>query len=298
MEEKKIPFLHRLEFFGYQFVEKLVCSIPDDALPGVARFFAFLTYYLLRIRRKVTLNNLQLAFPEKNSHWRSITAYFSYLHFSLMILEFMKMQKWGVNRLKQKIPILKIEDILQAYQERRGGVLVSGHFGNWEMAMGYLFSQGVESIVIQQRQNNSLIDKRMKELRQKWGMKIIYPRGAVQQAERIIKKGKIVGLLGDQDAGNRGVFVPFFGQPSSTHFGAAVMSLKSHAPLFVGICPRLNCQTFQFIVKKITLPDFFNLTDEMVQKVTAEIQKHLEQAIRKYPEQYFWMHRRWKTPPP
>ena len=116
MEEEKIPVLHRLEFFGYQFIEKLVRSIPDGSLPGVARFFAFLTFYLLRIRRQVSLANLRIAFPEKDADWHRSVAYFSYLHFSLMILEFMKMQKWDLPRVEQKIERLDIEAALNSYQ--------------------------------------------------------------------------------------------------------------------------------------------------------------------------------------
>ena len=68
----------RLEFLGYRIIEKLVCSIPDDGLPGMARPFAFLIFYILRIRRKVSLENLKIAFPEKSDQWRKKTAYFFY----------------------------------------------------------------------------------------------------------------------------------------------------------------------------------------------------------------------------
>jgi KDO2-lipid IV(A) lauroyltransferase len=298
IKEKKIPFLQRLEFFGYQFIEKLVCSIPDGSLPGVARFFAFLTFYLLRIRRQVSLANLQIAFPEKDAAWRRSMAYFSYLHFSLMILEFMKMQKWDLKRVEQKIEKLDIEVALKSYKAGKGGIIVSGHFGNWELGASYLFGRGVRSAVIQQRQHNILVNERMKEYRQKWGMEVIYSRGGVKASEIAVKKGKIIALLGDQDAGERGVFVPFFGRLSSTHIGAAVLKLRSGAPLFLGTCIRLTCQKFYFTIKPILLHDQLNLTDENVGMVTAEIQKHLEKEVRKHPKQYFWMHRRWKTAPP
>ena len=296
--EEKTAVLHRLEFFGYQFIEKLVCSIPDKSLPAVARFFAFLTFYLLRIRRKVTFYNLQIAFPEKDDQWRRMTAYFSYLHFSLMILEFMKMQKWDLKRIEQKIKRLNIEEALQAYKNGKGGIIVSGHFGNWEMGASYLFGRGIQSAVIQQRQKNILVNERMKKYRQKWGMEIIYSKGGVKSGEIALKKGKIIALLGDQDAGSRGVFVPFFGRSSSTHIGAAVLALRSNAPLFLGKCTRITTQTFHFTIKPIPLPDQLNLTDEKVRLVTTEIQKYLETEVRKNPEQYFWMHRRWKTAPP
>lgn len=296
-QDQKVPFLHRLELFGYVFIEKLVCSIPDGSLASVARFFAFLAYQVFRIRRQVTFSNLQIAFPHRDERWRRKVAYFSYLHFALMILEFMKMQKWDVKQIEQKVERQEIDEILRAAQKGKGGIVVSGHFGNWEIAMGYLHSKRVRSVVIQQRQNNRLIDERMRKLRQKWGMGIIYPRGAVEASEQALAEGKIVGLLGDQDAGERGVFVPFLGQPASTHIGAAVLKLRSKAPLFVGFCRRVKCSNFEFYCQSVHIPDSLVVNDENVRMVTAEIQKNLEHAIRRYPEQYFWMHRRWKTTP-
>lgn len=295
--DEKAPFLHRLELLGYVFIEKLVCSIPDRSLASMARFFAFLAYQILRIRRQVTFSNLQITFPHRGERWRKKVAYFSYLHFALMILEFMKMQKWDVKRIEQKVMRQDIDELLQAAQRSKGGILISGHFGNWEIAMGYLHGKGVKSVVIQQRQNNRLINERMRKLRQKWGMEIIYPRGAVESSEQALAEGKIVGLLGDQDAGERGVFVPFLGQLASTHIGAAVLKLRSKAPLFVGFCRRLKSSNFEFFCQSIQVPDSLVVNDDNVRMVTAEIQKYLEHTIRRYPEQYFWMHRRWKTTP-
>ena len=132
----------RLEFLGYRIIEKLVCSIPDEGLPGLARPFAFLIFYILRIRRQVSLENLKIAFPEKTEQWRKRVAYFSYLHFSVVILEFMKIAKWSKERMQQKVRSTNLDDVLTGIERGKGILIVSAHYGNWEIGTGYVGSRG------------------------------------------------------------------------------------------------------------------------------------------------------------
>lgn len=291
-------FQHRIEYQGFHLAEKLVDSLPDHSLPSVARFLAFLAYYIIRIRRRVSLENLKLAFPDKSVKWRNRIAYFSYLHFSLMILEFMKMQKWSQEHLEERVSRANIEKPIRLVKSGRGAIIVSGHYGNWELAVNYYFVRGIRSAVIQQRQKNDLVDRRMKEWRERWGLQIIYPRGAVQNCEKALKAGEMIALLGDQDAGKRGVFVPFFNRPASTHIGAAILHMKTGAPLFTGLSTRVDA--FRFDIDMLPVKDRPKLefSRENLQILTTDLMRLLEKSIRKHPEQYFWMHRRWKTAPP
>ncbi len=296
--EKRVSLQHRLEGFGYHMVEKLVASLPDATLPAVARSFAFLIFTLLRIRRNVTQENLKRAFPHKTELWRKQIAYHSYLHFCLMILEFMKMNHWSVSQLKRRLQKTKIENLLNALANQHSAIIVSGHFGNWEIGIGYLDQIGIASTVIQQRQKNPIINHKMKVLREKWGTEIVYTRGAVQNCEKAIHKGRLVALLGDQDAGDRGVFVPFFGRLSSTHIGAAVLQINTGVRIFLGVCVRLTATRFELKMIEIPGQHQAQLSDTSIERLTGNIMRALEKEIRKRPSQYFWMHRRWKTPPP
>jgi Kdo2-lipid IVA lauroyltransferase/acyltransferase len=292
---EKISFQHRLEYIAYVSMERLICALPDGSLSLVARFLAFLSYRILRIRRVVSLQNLEYAFPEKPETWRKKTAFSSYRHFALMILEFMKMNKWPPDRLRQMVTVENLEMLQDAMKEGRGAIMVSGHFGNWEIAMGYLHLQGIRSAIIQQRQKNRLVNNRMKRLREKWGMEIVYPRGAVSQCVHMLHRKMMVGLLGDQDAGRRGVFVPFFDRLSSTHIGAAAIHLKSGSPMLLGTC--IRGARGGFILKFQQIPD--GRAGEESRKAIIDITSAhtalLENAVRQHPEQYFWMHKRWKT---
>ena len=288
-------FQHRLEFRGYLAVEKFINSIPDAALPAVARFFAFLIYFIIGIRKKVALENLKSAFPNKPDRWYKRTAYFSYLHFAMVILEFMSMNKWSHRKLAELMRNVDIDRFLNSVQTGKGAIVVSGHFGNWEIGIGYLHLKGIRSSVIQQRQQNRLVNGKMKSLREKWGMEIILPRGAVQNCLYALEQKRMIALLGDQDAGERGIVVPFLGQPSSTHIGGAMIHLKSGVPLFLGTCTRVNAHKFDFEIQPIPTTASGKVTEAKLKGVIEEYSLAMEKHIRKHPEQYFWLHRRWKS---
>jgi KDO2-lipid IV(A) lauroyltransferase len=288
-------FQHRLEFRGYLAVEKFINSLPDTALPGVARSIAFLVYYIIGVRKKVALENLKLAFPDKPDRWYKRTTYYSYLHFSMVILEFMSMNKWSHRKLAERMRNVDIDRFLNSVQTGKGAIVVSGHFGNWEIGIGYLHLKNVRSSVIQQRQKNLLVNDKMKSLREKWGMEIILPRGAVQNCLHALERKRMIAILGDQDAGERGIVVPFLGQPSSTHIGGAMIHLKSGVPLFLGACTRVNAHKFDFVIEPIPTDGSKRITEARLKEVIEKYSLAMEKHIRKHPEQYFWLHRRWKS---
>jgi KDO2-lipid IV(A) lauroyltransferase len=295
MMAEKNSTKHRLEYLGYATVEKFVLSLPDRHMVGVARFFAFLMFFILRIRRKDSIENLKHAFAHKDDRWFKTTAYFSYLHFAMLILEFMKMARMSPENLRCKFRNVDLADLVEELKREKGAVLISGHFGNWELAMGYLYLQGIHSAVIQRKQRNILVDDKMKQLREQWGMEIIYPEGAVDASIMALKNGKVIGLLGDQDGGKKGIFVSFFGREASTNVGAAVIHLKTGTPLFLGICTRVTACCFDFKVNKMQNFPEKVVNSANIEKVTAAFTYYLERAVRKNPHQYFWMHRRWKS---
>ena len=245
----------------------------------------------------MALDNLRIAFPGRSDAWRKNIAYRSYIHFALVILEFMKMRVWTPQKIARKIDVSEAEDLLNTLKNGQGAILVSGHFGNWEIPMGYLHTLKIRSVAVQQRQKNLQIDAHMHGLRERWGVRVIYPGGALKKFLQALKKGKLVALLGDQDAGERGTFVPFFNLPSSTHRGTALLFLRSGKPLYFGACIRQTGGKFRVKAFRINPPGDGRETPSNIQRITIAFTQKLEEMVRKYPEQYFWMHRRWKTTP-
>ncbi len=296
----KYPIKFYLEYAGYLAVEKGINALPHWLLGAIAQGFAILGFSILRIRRKVILKNLAIAFPEKSPAERKAIALRTYKHFSWLILEFMRMHRLTPEELSKRIIFPQENDFINRFvRPEQGLILVSGHFGNWEWVIAYLAMLWKRKVaVIQKKQKNVLVNQRMASLRERWGMQIIYMRGAVRNSLRVLKENAMVGLLGDQDIGERGVFVPFFGKNASTPPGAAILHLKSGHPLvfLVGIRQpdnRVKIELQYISLKPPALP-----AEQAVQELTARYTAELERYIRQYPEQYFWMHKRWKSARP
>jgi len=286
------------EYLGYRFIEATAIYLPERLLPFYARGLAFLVFRVLKIRRTVALQNLTLAFPEMSPAKCLEIAYQSYVHFLLLILEFWKLWRWNPERLTEMVQFRSHDLVNGLLKENSGAILVSAHFGNWEIGGAYLTRYWKPFYVIQKRQKNRLVDQRMAALRRRWGMEIIYTRGAVRNSFRVLRKGHALALLSDQDAGKKGIFVPFFGRQASTPAGAAILHLKTGAPLFFGALVRRKPFHYQFELIPVPYQGAKIVNEENVQRVTAQITEIVEKYVRQFPEQYFWVHKRWKSSRP
>jgi KDO2-lipid IV(A) lauroyltransferase len=190
------------------------------------------------------------------------------------------------------------DEVQEALSLGRGLILVTGHYGNWEIAAGAVASRGVEIGAIVRRQGNRLVDERLQHLRRKLGVETIYQGQAPSRVPRLLRANGVVGIVGDQDARRSGIFVPFFGRPASTHRGPALFALRLGAPVFSCIARRLPGSEVLYEVRGERVE--FERTGDLdrdVSALTAELALRLENEIRKAPEQYFWFHKRWKTRP-
>ncbi len=178
-------------------------------------------------------------------------------------------------------------------------ILLSGHFGNWEIFVRALCVMGYPLSVVMRRQKNGYINDLIERWRNTVGMEIIYTGGALKKSFAALKKNRIVCLLGDQDAKKKGVISTFFGQPSSTHVGAALLSYQTDKPVLVAFGYREKFKKYnsELIFMEIEALKAKAGGDRQlyVQMFVDEYNRLLEQMIRKHPDQYFWFHRRWKT---
>ena len=179
-----------------------------------------------------------------------------------------------------------------------GSLLVTGHYGNWEIAAAAVAARGVPIAAIVRRQGNRVVDERLQQLRNNLGVETIYQGQAPARVPRILRANGVVGIVGDQDARRSGVFVPFFNRLASTHRGPALFALRLNAPVFSCIARRLpgDDVRYEIIGKRVEYERTGNL-DRDVLALTTELASRLEKEVRAAPEQYFWFHKRWKTRP-
>jgi KDO2-lipid IV(A) lauroyltransferase len=246
-------------------------------------------FYFVPIRKKQVFDNLKLAFPNKSLAWYLITAKDSYKFFINNFLQFLSFPK---SFLKSTLNI-KGQNLLNTTLNKGNGVIfVSGHFGAWEILAAWLGYNKYPVSAVATKQGNRGADKFFLELRSQFGMKHIYRKSSLDNMYDVLDRGEILALVSDQDAKKRGVFVKYFNQQASTPKGAARFHIESGAPVIFTICyqNKLNNYTIEFHSIKID-------SGATIESITQSYTSILEKYIRRFPEQYFWWHRRWKTKP-
>ena len=237
-------------------------------------------------RKNTALKNLKIAFPDESDEWINTTLKKCYSFFTYNFLQFLAFP-FDPNSIE--IEVIGKKYLNNAINENSGTVLVSAHFGSWEI-LGYWFGINNYPLVgIAQKQKNKGANLFFEEKRQLSGIKQVYRKSSMDSLYEILNANKILGLVSDQDARGKGVFVDFFNKPASTHKGAALFHLNTNASLIFGICVQKDIEKYR--VEFIPINPKKKSTEDITQLYTTII----EQSIKKYPEQYFWFHNRWKT---
>lgn len=294
-----------VDFTVYIAVRAVVCvlqAVPLRAALGFGRVLALLAYRVDRRHREVARDNLRQAFPERCADPaacdRLVRA--CYTHFCTMVIELavisrrMHLHNW----LSFATPTY-FERIVRAVLGNRPVMLVTPHFGNWEVA-GYVTGVvGLTTYAIARDLDNPHLDRFLKRFRQKTGQTILSKEGDYDRITGVLKAGGIVGTLGDQDAGPKGLFVDFFGRPASTHKAVALLALEHDAVMLVVGVPRIGTpMKFGIETEEVIDPRDYAGRPDAVKAITERFTQAFERLVRRHPEQYFWLHRRWKHQPP
>ena len=177
-------------------------------------------------------------------------------------------------------------------------LVVTGHFGNWEVAGMAFGLVGFQSHAIARPLDNPYVDQFLRSFRERTGQKLLAKHGDFANIEAILKSGGILATLADQDAGPRGLFVDFFGHPASTHKAVALLALEHNVPMVVLGTPKCEGIYRLWGIDVIYPEDYADARDP-IKEITQRFTAGLEQMIRQSsPEQYFWVQRRWKHAPP
>lgn len=287
-----------MEYALARTLEGAVSGLPEGAADAFgARLGAGV--HRLGIRRKTVEQNLRLAFPEQTEAWRQDVCRRAYRHLGREAAAMLRLAKLDRQAVVERTVTRGWEEMEDALSEGKGCILVTGHYGNWEIAAAAVAARGVPISAIVRRQGNLLVDQRLDETRRRLGVETIVQRDAPRAVPRVLRKNGVVGIVGDQDARRAGVFVPFFGVPASTHRGPALFAIRFGAPVFACVARRLPGAGVRYEVAGTRVP--VRRTGDLeadVTALTAELARRLEASVREAPEQYFWFHRRWKSKPP
>lgn len=249
--------------------------------------------------RQRALDNLRASFPEKSEEWIWQTGRRSFEHIVMLTVDIfftprlVKKYNW-----RQYSRYVKVERVKWMMQERKGLILVTAHYSNFEI-IGYLMGLfGFDLYSIARPLDNKYLNRYIYGVRRQRGQKIVDKKGAAKLMPQIVARGSSLGFIADQDAGRKGVFVDFFGRKASSYKSIGLVAMTYNLPIAVGYSRRVgNRFFFELGTQRIILPEEWADKDDPLTWITAEYNKAIEEFIREDPTQYWWLHRRWKSQP-
>jgi KDO2-lipid IV(A) lauroyltransferase len=251
----------------------------------------------LGVRRRVALENLRFAFPEKSEAERAAILAEHYRELGRVTVEYARLAELVHAPGDQVVAHVRgLEHLLALREQKRGAVLLTGHFGNFELLGAWLGRLHPVDVVVQGLSNPG-VERLLDEQRRAAGIGLIPLGAGIRRVHQALRAGRWVAVLGDQDARRHGVFVPFLGRLASTPIGPARLALAARVPIVMGFPSRRPDGRHELDVDpplELTDPE----APDAVERLTALHTARLEARIRQHPASWFWLHRRWKTAPP
>ena len=285
----------RIEYLLFISLSLLLRIMGFNLSRKFAYLLALIFYYIIPIRKKTVFENLDIAFPEKSFEEKKKIAFSSYHSFCISMVEILILPYLSEQKVKSLIDLFNSEILTKKYKEGNGVIVLSAHFGNWEyIAASVSLQIDIPFNIVVKNQRNGFVNDWMNRARTKWMNKVIPLGVSIRSAYSILKSGQILAIVADQRGPEDGLKLDFFGKRTSVFTGPAVLSLKTGAPILFGIPIRKPDYSYFAEVVEIdqsNLPEDF---DEKVKVISERMIKYLEEIIRKYPEQWLWMHKRWK----
>lgn len=289
-----------LDWTVYVIVRLFFCvvqAMPIGVCQRWARPLAWLLADVLRIRRGLLKENLRYAFPDMPDRQRMQLIRGMWEHLILLGCEIAHLpRKVHETNWREHVRLANIAPQVRALLSRRPCVILSAHFGNFE-AGGYMIGLfGFRTHTIARPLDNVYVDRWLNSFRQAKGQFILPKHDVAKQIALMLERGENLVLLGDQFAGRNGCWIDFFGRPASYHKAIALFSMTSRAPLLVSYARRVNGRALQLEldVEGEVDPKSDHPAAAGVRELTQWYNDRLEEIIRRNPEQYWWLHNRWK----
>jgi KDO2-lipid IV(A) lauroyltransferase len=292
------------DYSVYLVLRVFVCVIQALSLElgrKLAAGLAWLVYRLDKRHREVARDNLRHAFPGRYSDAeldRLVRACIR--HFCTLAIEIIHLPRlFHHTTWRRYVSLPQGPMLLDPLLSGRPLMLVTGHFGNWELGGFILGALGFETYAIARTLDNPYVDWFLRvKFREKTGQQILSKDDDYPRIQKVLAGGGVLATLADQDAGQRGLFVDFFGRPASTHKAVALLSLEYKAPLVViGTAKLGEPMRYAVEVEDVIYPEEYDGQGDAVRQITQRFTAALERVVRRHPEQYFWLHRRWKHQP-
>lgn len=291
-----VDYIH---YLGLRILLFFLFMFPVETNLRLARFLGRQLWKNYPRGRKRAIDNLRASYPEKDEVWIEDVAQQSFEHLVMLVIDLLytprlvKRENW-----RQFSTYKNIEKVKWMMQGGQGLLLLTAHYGNFEI-MGYLLGLfGFNVYSIARPLDNKFINKYLYDIREKVGQKILDKKGVTNQMAELAENNATLCFIADQDAGKKGKFVDFFGRKASTYKSIGLLAMKYNMPVGIARARRVDGRFFfEIEVNRLIMPEEWQDKDDPLMWITQEYTKAIEDFVREDPNQYWWMHRRWKHRP-
>ncbi|MFH1238790.1 MAG: lysophospholipid acyltransferase family protein [bacterium] len=291
--------IYFLEYLIMQVFIGFINLLPWRVAYWIGTGLGDLLYFVLKPRKKLILDNLEMAWGNKfTTRQKEELVHKIYRNFGKTLIEFVKIIHWKKEIVGRTVIIEGLDNLRQAKEKGKGVVLFTGHIGNWHVMGRALSFCGYTVTNVIKRQKNPWVARWIAAQIGRGQMKSIFQNSkSPREIIKALRNNKIVEFLGDLHAGDEGVFVDFLGRPAATYMGPVVLAMRTGAPIIVAVDIRLENNTHRIFIEEPIYLETGKADETEVIKYLALLTKRLEKYITEYPDEWFWLHNRWKTQP-
>jgi Kdo2-lipid IVA lauroyltransferase/acyltransferase len=220
-------------------------------------------------------------------------------HWAMFATEFLAalrlVNEWSILKYVEPVGLQELFDVLL---DKKGVILITGHHGNFELTAFTMAAIGFETVAIMRPLDNVYLNDYVVRTRASRGLRLMSKAGATDEVMGILQRGGTIGFVADQDAGRKGVFVNFFNQQASTYKSIALLAMHARVPIAIGGARRTGDRFhYECVIDRIIHPHEWDDKPDPLKWITQAYASSIESLVRKSPEQYLWLHRRWKSQP-
>jgi KDO2-lipid IV(A) lauroyltransferase len=275
--------------------KNIIAKISHRHIVGLGKILGRVAYFLDVPHRRIVRRNLQFTHPDWTRGKVENISRRVFQNLGISFLESFQLAALSGEQVLRRVQIVGLENLQKASQNKTGFIIVSAHLGSWETGLQFACSYFQKPILgVAKKIRFAPLNRWVHRLRSRFGIKIVYKKGALPEMRRMLRQGGIVGLLVDQSRRSEGVDVQFFGHRVTTTPAAAFLAIRCKSPVLPMFCVRDDSGRLTVVVQS---PLEMKRTGDLrsdVQSNTQIITDVVENAVRKYPDQWFWVHKRWK----
>jgi Kdo2-lipid IVA lauroyltransferase/acyltransferase len=285
----------RLEYWIIRSVLALVRLMPYPVVRATGSFVGQASYMFDRRHRRIALQNLAAAFPYRSQSERVAIARAAFIHFGRLLFELLKFSTLSPEKMLARVEFVGEEHSRAAYAQHKGVLFVTGHFGFWELQAMAHAVRAEPITVLARALDNPFVNELLERIRQRTGNAVVYRKGTIRRVMRTLDAGKGVAILIDQHIITRdAIHVDFFSRPAATTSAVAALALRTGAPVVPVFALPAPGGRYRLVYEHPITPPESNAPDA-IRNFTQRCTDVLEMYVRRNPELWLWMHRRWRT---